>query len=68
MTVIDLGAVPFMDSSAISVLAAARRNASAAGGRLRMAVLTEPVERVIAVVGLDTIIDCYPTLVEALKP
>ncbi|MGW6263269.1 STAS domain-containing protein [Streptomyces sp. NPDC055085] len=57
-----------MDPSAISVLATARRNANAAGGWLRMAALTEPVEQVIALVGLDTIIDCYPTLAEALKP
>ncbi|MCX4918986.1 STAS domain-containing protein [Streptomyces sp. NBC_00687] len=68
LTVLDLGAVTFLDSSAISVLATARRNANAAGGWLRMAALTDPVERVIALVGLDTIIDCYPTVAEALKP
>ncbi|MFJ7305242.1 STAS domain-containing protein [Streptomyces sp. NPDC099088] len=65
-TVLDLGAVTFMDSSAISVLAAAHRDAAAAGGELRMAALTAPVARVVGIVGLDTIIPCYPTLPEAL--
>ncbi len=66
LTVLDLGAVTFMDSSAINVLVAANRDASAAGGRLRMAALSGPVQRVVEIVGLDTIIPCYPTLAQAL--
>ncbi|MGW6215148.1 STAS domain-containing protein [Streptomyces sp. NPDC055109] len=65
-SVLDLSIVTFMDSSAISVLVAARRDATAAGGWIRMAALTEPVQRVVEVVGLDTIISCYPTLPQAL--
>ncbi|MFF3886122.1 STAS domain-containing protein [Streptomyces sp. NPDC001914] len=65
LTVLDMGAVNFMDSSAINVLIAANRDAVAAGGRLRMAALSEPVRRVVEVVGLDTIIACCPTLAEA---
>ncbi|MFF0191244.1 STAS domain-containing protein [Streptomyces sp. NPDC005244] len=64
--VLDLGAVTFLDSSAINVLALANRHATAAGGWLRMAALTSPVQRVVELVGLDTIIMCYPTLPEAL--
>ncbi|MGW2787813.1 STAS domain-containing protein [Streptomyces populi] len=66
LTVLDLGAVTFMDSSAVNVLVAANRDATAAGGRLRMAALSEPVRRVVEIVGLDTIIACYPTLAQAL--
>lgn len=66
VTVLDLGAVTFMDSSAINVLVAANRDATAAGGRLRMAALSGPVQRVVEIVGLDTIIPCYPTLAQAL--
>ncbi|MEV8031445.1 STAS domain-containing protein [Streptomyces sp. NPDC086182] len=66
--VIDLGAVTFMDSSAISALAAARRDATSAGGWIRVAALTAPVQRVVEIVGLDTIIPCYPTLSQALLP
>ncbi|WP_339134977.1 STAS domain-containing protein [Streptomyces sp. f51] len=67
LTVLDLGAVTFMDSSAINVLIAANRDATAAGGQLRMAALSEPVQRVVAIVGLDTIVACYPTVAQALK-
>lgn len=66
--VLDFSAVTFMDSSAISVLAAARRDATSAGGWIRMAALTAPVQRVVEIVGLDTIIPCYPTLSQALLP
>ncbi|MEU8788245.1 STAS domain-containing protein [Streptomyces sp. NPDC048643] len=65
-TVLDLGDVTFMDSSAISVLAAAHRDAAAADGGLRMAALSAPVKRVVEIVGLDTIIRCYSTLPQAL--
>ncbi|MFE9812299.1 STAS domain-containing protein [Streptomyces sp. NPDC005548] len=65
-TVLDLSAVTFMDSSAINVLVAARRDALGAGGWIRMAHLTTPVQRVVEIVGLDTIIPCYSTLAEAL--
>ncbi|MER5882112.1 STAS domain-containing protein [Streptomyces sp. NPDC001910] len=64
--VLDLGAVTFMDSSAISVLAVAHRGVAGADGWLRMAALSAPVERVVTIVGLDTIIPCYPTLPDAL--
>ncbi|MET9896235.1 STAS domain-containing protein [Streptomyces sp. NPDC006465] len=55
-TVLDLGGVTFMDSSAISVLAAAHRDAAAADGWIRMAALSAPVKRVVEIAGLDTII------------
>ncbi|MET9896930.1 STAS domain-containing protein [Streptomyces sp. NPDC006465] len=66
--VLDFSGVIFMDSSGISVLAAARRDAASAGGWIRMASLTAPVQRVVEIVGLDTIIPCYPMLSQALLP
>ncbi|MGW1966539.1 STAS domain-containing protein [Streptomyces sp. NPDC001935] len=66
--VLDFSAVNFMDSSGISVLAAARGDATSVGGWLRMVSLTAPVQRVVEIVGLDTIISCYPTLSQALLP
>lgn len=65
-SVLDLGAVTFMDSSAINVLVAAHRDATAAGGWIRLAALIAPVKRVVELVGLDTVIDCYPVLPQAL--
>ncbi|MEW2168158.1 STAS domain-containing protein [Streptomyces sp. NPDC007084] len=64
-SVVDFGAVTFIDSSAISVLATAHRDARAAGGWVRLAALSTPVRRVVELVGLDTVIDCYPTLAAA---
>ncbi|MGW2787943.1 STAS domain-containing protein [Streptomyces populi] len=64
-TVLDFGAVAFMDSSAIAVLALARQHAAEAGGWVRMAALTPPVQRVVNFVGLNMIADCYPQLADA---
>ncbi|TXS69650.1 anti-sigma factor antagonist [Streptomyces sp. me109] len=64
--VLDLGGVTFMDSSAINVLVVAFNTAEAAGGWIRLAALTEPVQRVVEIVGLDTVLACYPTRDQAL--
>ncbi|MFF3883591.1 STAS domain-containing protein [Streptomyces sp. NPDC001914] len=68
LTVLDFEAVTFMDSSAINVLVAAHRDATTAGGWIRLAALAEPARRVVEIVGLDTIIACHPTLAQALEP
>ncbi|MFI5998069.1 STAS domain-containing protein [Streptomyces sp. NPDC051362] len=65
-SVLDFSDVTFMDSSGVNVLVTAFHRARAAGGWIRMAALTEPVQQVVDIVGLDTIIPCYPTLSEAL--
>jgi stage II sporulation protein AA (anti-sigma F factor antagonist) len=64
--VIDMRQVTFMDSSGINILIAAYQNVTAAGGRLRLAAPTDPVQRVLQLVGVDAIIKCHPTLDEAL--
>ncbi|MGW3661869.1 STAS domain-containing protein [Streptomyces sp. NPDC005141] len=66
--VLDFSAVTFMDSSGVNVLVAAHRDAASGDGWIRMAALTAPVQRVVEIVGLDTIIACYPTLPQALLP
>ncbi|MGW6487118.1 STAS domain-containing protein [Streptomyces sp. NPDC055056] len=63
---LDFSDVTFMDSSGVNVLVAALHQTRAAGGWIRMVALTEPVQQVIDIVGLDTIIPCYPTLAQAL--
>ncbi|MFD0068976.1 STAS domain-containing protein [Streptomyces sp. NPDC059944] len=65
-SVLDFSDVTFMDSSGVNVLVAAFHQTRGAGGWIRMAALTEPVQQVIDIVGLDTIIPCYPTLDQAL--
>ncbi|MFG6295706.1 STAS domain-containing protein [Streptomyces rochei] len=64
--VIDLGRVTFMDSSGINVLIAAHKDLTAAGGWLRLAAPTTAVLRVLQLVGVDQLIECHPTLTQAL--
>ncbi|MEV0975438.1 STAS domain-containing protein [Streptomyces sp. NPDC049915] len=64
--VIDMRQVTFMDSSGINILIAAYQAVTAAGGRLRLAGPTLPVLRTLQLVGIDTLIDCHPTLDDAL--
>ncbi|MEU9313976.1 STAS domain-containing protein [Streptomyces sp. NPDC048256] len=67
-TVIDLRAVTFMDSSGINVLVAANNAARAGNGWLRLAHTPKPLAELLHIVGLDDVIDLYPTLDEALAP
>ncbi len=64
--VVDLHQVTFMDSSGINILIAAHRTLTDAGGWLRLARPTHAVQRTLQIVGIDTVIDCHPTLTEAL--
>ncbi|WP_234358540.1 STAS domain-containing protein [Streptomyces sp. NRRL B-24085] len=65
--VLDMQRVTFMDSTGINILITAHQTVTAAGGWLRLAAPTSPVQRIIQIVGVDTLIDCYPTLREALS-
>ncbi|GGQ32888.1 hypothetical protein GCM10010266_65040 [Streptomyces griseomycini] len=60
--VIDLRQVTFLDSSGINLLISAHQHITQAGGRLRLADPTTPVQRVLSLVGIDALIDCRGTL------
>jgi stage II sporulation protein AA (anti-sigma F factor antagonist) len=64
--VIDMHQVIFMDSVGINILITAHRDIAAASGWLRLAAPTDPVLRVLHLVGADQLIDCHPTLSQAL--
>ncbi|GGL62444.1 hypothetical protein GCM10010129_02560 [Streptomyces fumigatiscleroticus] len=64
--VVDLGQVTFMDCSGVNVLIDAHHAVHRAGGWLRLAVPAGTALRVLRIVGLDTVVDCYPTLRQAL--
>ncbi|MGW0574273.1 STAS domain-containing protein [Streptomyces tauricus] len=66
--VADLSGVTFMDSSGINALISVYRTAGATDGWVRVAGAPEPVLYVMQLVGLDTIIACYPTVDQALEP
>ncbi|MEV6740796.1 STAS domain-containing protein [Streptomyces sp. NPDC051104] len=64
--VVDMRQVTFMDSAGINLLVAAHQATTQAGGWLRLASAQDPVMRTLQIVELDTIINCYPTLRDAL--
>ncbi|WP_433917494.1 STAS domain-containing protein [Streptomyces canus] len=64
--VADLGGVTFMDSSGINVFIAAYQQVNEAGW-LRIAGAQGPVLRVLALVGVDALIPCHPTVEQALN-
>ncbi|MFG2359020.1 STAS domain-containing protein [Streptomyces sp. NPDC048521] len=66
--VIDLRRVTFMDSSGINVLIASYQAVTQAGGWLRLAAPTDSVLRVLQLVGVDDLIECHPTVRQALTP
>jgi anti-sigma B factor antagonist len=55
--VIDLTGVTFLDSAGLCVLAAAHRQARAAGGRLRVLAATRAVVRPLQITGLWQLLD-----------
>jgi anti-sigma B factor antagonist len=64
--VLDLTAVPFIDSTGLGVLIGARRDAEAKDGYLRLVIVNAHVVKVFSVTNLDSVFDIYPTLDEAL--
>jgi anti-anti-sigma factor len=65
-TVVDFGEVAFLDSSGINVLISAHQAAETRGVWFRLAAPQPAVERVLRLVGVDTLIDCFPTVEQAL--
>ncbi|MFJ8133279.1 STAS domain-containing protein [Streptomyces hydrogenans] len=65
--VADMRQVAFMDSSGINILITAHQALTERDGWLRLAGSTTPVMRTLTLVGLDTVIDCHPTLAQALS-
>ncbi|MFE3125796.1 STAS domain-containing protein [Streptomyces hydrogenans] len=64
--VVDMEGVTFLDSSGLNILISVHRHVSEAQGRLRIAAARQAVQRVLSLVGLDTVIDCHPTVDNAL--
>ncbi|MET7457302.1 STAS domain-containing protein [Streptomyces sp. NPDC005574] len=65
--VVDLSGVTFMDSSGINVFIAAHRRVGEAQGWLRIAGAQDSVRSLMQMVGIDALIDCHPSVEQALK-
>ena len=66
LLVADLSKTTFCDSSGISALARAFQRAQASGGEMRLAVSTPAVQRVLALTGVDRLMNIYPSVTAAL--
>jgi anti-sigma B factor antagonist len=63
----DMTATTFCDSSGVSILALARRQAMVNQAKLVLVVPSAAVLRVLMVTGVDVLLPIYPSLAEALS-
>jgi anti-sigma B factor antagonist len=60
--VVDMTSTTFCDSAGITALARAARRAAQNGATMRLAATAQPVLRVLSLVGIDRLIDVYPSV------
>jgi anti-sigma B factor antagonist len=66
LVVADMSATTFCDSAGVAVLVRAVRQAKAAGTGLRVAAGAPAVTRVLAITGVDRLIEIYPSVAAAM--
>jgi len=66
LLIADLSKTTFCDSAGISALVRSFRRAEASGSRMHLAVSTSPVQRVLALTGVDRVLDIFPNVTAAL--
>jgi anti-sigma B factor antagonist len=64
--VIDAEHLDFVDSSVLGVLVGVVRDVRDRGGDLRVAACSRAVARLLAITGIDQIIDVWPTVADAV--
>jgi anti-sigma B factor antagonist len=64
--VVNLSGTTFIDSSGVSALVRASRRAAASGAAVRLVVTTAPVLRVLSLIGVDQLIEVFPSLPAAM--
>jgi anti-sigma B factor antagonist len=66
LLVADLSETTFCDSAGVGALARTFRRADASQSEMRLAVSTPAVRRVLALTGVDRLLDVYPSVTAAL--
>jgi anti-sigma B factor antagonist len=66
LVIADMTATTFCDSAGLTVLVRVLRQATARGSGLRLAASAPAVIRVLALTGVDKLIEVYPSVVAAL--
>ena len=65
--IFDLTAVEYIDSAGAGSLAECAYKAAMAGGNFRIAGSSPKVQKIIDTVGLNLVIDCFPSVDDALR-
>jgi stage II sporulation protein AA (anti-sigma F factor antagonist) len=63
----DFTRVSFMDSSGIGMIIGRYKNAEKRGGKVALANMGRPLEKIFSLSGLQKIVGSYPTVAEAEK-
>jgi len=64
--IVDMGGTTFCDSAGVNALVRAYKRACASGAGMRLVVTAPNVQRVLAITGVDSLIDVYSSLAAAL--
>lgn len=66
MLIVDMGGTTFCDSAGVNALVRAHKRATADGGQIRLVAPAPAVRRVLAITGVDRLMDVYPTVAASL--
>jgi len=66
LVIVDMSATTFCDSAGVRALVRASREANASGAGLRVAAGATAVTRVLAITGVDRLIEIYPSVAAAM--
>jgi anti-sigma B factor antagonist len=66
LLIADLSSTTFCDSAGVSALARTYRRATASESGMRLVVSTPAVQRVLAITGVDRLLDIYPSVAASL--
>jgi anti-sigma B factor antagonist len=64
--VVDMGGTTFCDSAGVNALVRAHKRATANGSKMRLVVSAPAVGRVLAITGVDRLMDIYPSVAASL--
>jgi anti-sigma B factor antagonist len=64
--IVDMSGTTFCDSAGVNALVRAYKRSSASGAEMRLVVTAPGVQRVLAITGVDGLIDIYPSVAAAL--
>lgn len=66
LVIVDMSKTTFCDSAGVTALVRAVRQANASGAGLRVAASAPAVTRVLAITGVDRLIEIYPSVAAAM--